>query len=97
MRREAQQVLAKALRSFPYSYTDIVEQVWPLTHSPAIYPSLTRLQVLPLIEKSPTVSHEQFKGALYIILQNQLLVIFWKYTYKCFFDNLYNIIRGFLR
>ena len=27
VRREAQQVLAKALRSFPYSYTDIVEQV----------------------------------------------------------------------
>ena len=27
-----------------------------------------------MIEKSPTVSHEQFKGALYIILQNQLLV-----------------------
>ena len=27
VRREAQQVLAKALRSFPYSYTDIVDQV----------------------------------------------------------------------
>ena len=31
-------------------------------------------QVLPLIEKSPTVTHERFKGAMYIIIQNQLVV-----------------------
>ena len=31
-------------------------------------------QVLPLIQANPEVVHEQMKGALYIILQNQLLV-----------------------
>jgi len=31
-------------------------------------------QVIPYLSSSTTVSHEQFKGALYIILQNQLLV-----------------------
>ena len=36
--------------------------------------NVTFHQVLPLIEKSPTVTHEQFKGAMYIIIQNQLVV-----------------------
>jgi len=31
-------------------------------------------QVIPYLSSTTTVSHEQFKGALYIILQNQLLV-----------------------
>ena len=30
--------------------------------------------MIPYLSSSPTVSHEEFKGALYIILQNQLLV-----------------------
>ena len=36
--------------------------------------NVTFHQVLPLIEKSSTVTHEQFKGAMYIIIQNQLVV-----------------------
>ena len=83
MRREAQQVLSKALRSFPYSYTDIVDQVRESGMNSSfkdqddIQPiniNIAHLQVLPLIEKSPTVTHEQFKGAMYIIIQNQLVV-----------------------
>jgi len=31
-------------------------------------------QVIPYLSPTPNVSHEQFKGALYVILQNQLLV-----------------------
>ena len=56
VRMQAQAVLARALKSFPYSYTTIVDRV------------------LPLISSEGEVSHEQYKGALYIILQNQLLV-----------------------
>ena len=56
VRMQAQAVLARALKSFPYSYTTIVDRV------------------LPLISSEAEVSHEQYKGALYIILQNQLLV-----------------------
>jgi len=56
VRSQAQVVLAKSLKNFPYTYH-------------AILPPL-----LPKLAQSPDVSHEQFKGALYIILQNQLLV-----------------------
>ena len=41
---------------------------FPYTYH-AILPPL-----LPKLRQSEDVSHEQFKGALYIILQNQLLV-----------------------
>ena len=56
VRIQAQAVLARALKTFPYSYTTIVDRL------------------LPLISSEGEVSHEQYKGALYIILQNQLLV-----------------------
>ena len=56
VRIQAQSILSKALKLFPYSYNAVLDQV------------------LPLLRPGEQVSHEQFKGALYIVLQNQLLV-----------------------
>lgn len=56
VRIQAQSILSKALKLFPYSYHAVLDQV------------------LPLLTPHDQTSHEQFKGALYIILQNQLLV-----------------------
>ena len=61
VRVQAQAALARTLKQFPYSYLVIVDQVIPRLATAAE-------------GSDPGPSHEQFKGALYIILQNQFLI-----------------------
>ena len=56
VRVQAQTILTRAFKQFPYSYKTILDQV------------------LPLLDKETGASHEEFKGALYIILHNKFLV-----------------------